>query len=93
MAIVPDVEPTVSLKYNKNYIGLARNGLATNFVAFRPRRHHVKRSSRSPRTDELNQRVEDAGIEVLAYKTRWSALAVKAGRPKCLDLGFRLRPR
>jgi hypothetical protein len=71
LAIIQEVEPTVSLKYNKYYIGLERNGLATNFVAFRPRRHHVLTEFKIPRSEDLSQRLEDAGIEVLTYSARW----------------------
>jgi hypothetical protein len=71
LAIVREIEPTVSLKYNKYYIGLERNGLATNFVAFRPRRHHVLTEFKIPRSEDLSQRLEDAGIEVLTYSARW----------------------
>jgi len=71
LGIITEVEPAVSLKYNKNYIGLARNGLAANFVQFRPRNQHVVVEFKIPRSDELTQRLEDAGIEVLVYSTRW----------------------
>jgi len=69
--LVRKVEPNVQLKYNKNYIGLARDGLASNFVSFRPRKQHVLAEFKVPRSDELTERLQDAGIEVLAYQTRW----------------------
>jgi hypothetical protein len=71
LSVIRAVEPAVSLKYNKNYIGLSRSGLATNFVQFRPRRSHVMVEFKIPRSDELSQRLEDAGIEVLVYSNRW----------------------
>lgn len=71
LSIIQEVEPSVQLKYNKNYIGLARHGLATNFVQFRPRRHHVNVEFKIPRSDDLSQRLEDAGLEVLVYSKRW----------------------
>ncbi len=71
LSIITEVDPAVSLKYNKNYIGLSRSGLATNFVQFRPRRSHVIVEFKIPRSDELSQRLEDAGIEVLVYSNRW----------------------
>src|SRR4051794_14021842 len=33
-------EPRAQLKYNKNYIGLAIDGVSSNFMTFRPRRQH-----------------------------------------------------
>lgn len=70
-APVREVEPTASLKYNKNYIGIARDGVVSNFVAFRPRKHHVIGEFKIPSLDALQARVEDAGIEVMAYHVRW----------------------
>jgi len=75
--LIHEIEPDVTLKYNKNYIGLARHGLATNFVAFRPRKHHVVVELKIPRSEELTERVEDAGIEVLAYRSRWGQYRVQ----------------
>ena len=69
--LIKTVDPLVSLKYNTNYIGLARSGLAANFVSFRPRRQHVIAEFKIPRSDELTQRLEEAGIEVLAYRAQW----------------------
>ena len=69
--LVREIEPAVSLKYNKHYIGLARDGVASNFVAFRPRKAHVIGEFKLDRSDELTQRIEDSGIELLGYQNRW----------------------
>jgi hypothetical protein len=70
LGLVRDVEPGVTLKYNKNYVGLARDGVATNFVTFRPRKEHVLAEFKIPRTEELTQQIQDAGIELLTYNPR-----------------------
>ena len=41
LGLVREVEPGANLKYNKNYIGIVRGGVVSNFVSFRPRRQHV----------------------------------------------------
>jgi hypothetical protein len=71
LALVREVEPAVALKYNKHYIGLSRHGVASNYVSFRPRRRHVIAEFKIPRSEEINQRLADAGVNLLAYKTRW----------------------
>lgn len=71
LGLVQQVEPAVTLKYNKNYIGLARDGVAYNFVSFRPRRQHVIAEFKIPRSEELTQRLTDAGIDLLTYRARW----------------------
>lgn len=89
--IVRVVEPGVTLKYNKNYIGLARDGVATNFVTFRPRRQHVMAEFKLARSEELNQRLEEAGIELLTYSSRWGLYRMQLTRPDVNEHGDLLR--
>lgn len=89
--LVREVEPGASLKYNKFYIGIARNGVVSNFMTFRPRRHHVMAEFRIPRSEELTQRIEDSGIEVLTYQVRWGAYRVQITKQNLLDNADLLR--
>jgi predicted transport protein len=57
----------MELKYNKHYIGLQKDGVADNFVDFKPRRKHLQMEFRLPRTDELDARIEDVGLTVYSY--------------------------
>lgn len=75
--LVRELEPTASLKYNKNYIGIARDGVASNFVQFRPKKQHVIGEFKIPRTEELDQRLDDAGVDVLTYQPRWSRYQIR----------------
>jgi predicted transport protein len=76
LRLVQSIEPRATLKYNKNYIGIARDGTASNFVSFRPRRQHVLMELKIPRSEELTERIETSGIEVLTYQTRWGQYRV-----------------
>jgi hypothetical protein len=69
--LVNEVTPGMSLKYNKHYIGLARDGVVDNFVAFRARKEHVIAEFRIPRTEELSALLDDSGMDVLAFDKRW----------------------
>lgn len=68
---INDIAPGMSLKYNKHYIGLQRDGIADNFVTFRPRRRHLVAEFKIDLSDELDARLEDEGIEMLNYDQRW----------------------
>lgn len=46
----------LALKYNKHYIGLARGGIADNFVQFRARKDYSFGSRRSRRTGRSGPR-------------------------------------
>ena len=55
--------------------------MANNYVVFRPRKgKHVVVEFRIDRSEELDQRLEDAGIEMLAYSTRYGQYRMQIGR-------------
>ena len=70
--MVQHIEPDLRPKYNKHYIGLASDGVARNFILFRPRRKHVIAEFKIPRSDDLTERLEASGLEMLPYDTRWN---------------------
>lgn len=70
--MVQRIEPELQPKYNKHYIGLAANGVARNFVQFRPRQKYVIAEFRIPRSDDLTERLESSALEMLPYDTRWN---------------------
>lgn len=67
----------LQLKYNKHYIGLARDGMADNFVNFTPRKHHLQVGFKTAGGEELRTKVEDSGIEVLAYNNLFGRFRIK----------------
>ena len=58
------------LKYNKFYIGLAKNGVANNFVAFRPKKQWVNVEIRLAENVELTGKFDNAGLEI-EYFPKW----------------------
>ena len=70
--LVQEGDPEVELKYNKFYVGLAKDGRADNYVQFRPQKTSVKMEFRLPRSDEIDGLLEDAEIETLEYASRWA---------------------
>jgi hypothetical protein len=70
-AIVKEIDPTLELKYNKFYIGLGRQGVSSLFTLFRPRKAFVRIEPRLPRSTDLDERMEAAGLDVMDYDIRW----------------------
>jgi hypothetical protein len=69
LKIIQEVDPSIALKYNKHYIGLAHGGVASNYVAFGPRKKlPVLVEFKIARSDELNQRLEDAASRCLPIR-------------------------
>ena len=71
VAIVKEIEPGASPNYNKHYIGLKVGGSAMNFVTFMPRKSHVVMTVRLPQTREIDEELDEAGIDTLNYDPRW----------------------
>ena len=69
-------DETLELKYNKHYVGMARNGIADNFVHFRPRKQGMLVMFKAPRTDELTQAIEER-LDLVSYNTRWSQYQIR----------------
>jgi hypothetical protein len=61
----------LSLKYNKHYIGLQRDGMPDNFIVFRPRKKYMLWDVRIDRNEELDARLEESGLTMLSYDKRW----------------------
>ncbi len=66
--------PAMSLKYNKHYIGLQRDGVADIFNQFLPRKNHVIWELRLDQSDELDALIEGSGLSELPYDKRWKPL-------------------
>ena len=53
LSAVKTLDPALELKYNKFYIGLAKNGQPSNFVIFRPKKDWLRLEPRLDRSDEV----------------------------------------
>lgn len=51
--------------------------MVSNFVSFRPRRQHVLMELKIPRSDEVSQRLQEAGMNVLTYRIRSGLYALQ----------------
>lgn len=65
-----------NLKYNKFYIGLSQNGIANNFVVFKPKKQFVKIEVKIKESSELISEVENMEIEN-EYFQKWGILRIR----------------
>ena len=68
--IIREFEPSFELKYNRHFIGLARNGKPDNFVVFHPRKQWLRMGVALPQSEETTGALEQAGLKA-DYDTRW----------------------
>jgi hypothetical protein len=69
--MVHQCDPALALKYNKAYIGLSKEGRPNNFVYFNPLKRGLLLTIRLKQSDDIQGKIDAAGIETLSYETRW----------------------
>jgi hypothetical protein len=69
--------PGYDLKYNKFYIGLAKDGTPYNFVVFRPGKASCSVEIKVSESEETDKEFQNAGIEVMSYENRWKCYKVR----------------
>ncbi|HEX9750208.1 MAG TPA: hypothetical protein VGB22_02800 [candidate division Zixibacteria bacterium] len=83
LAVLRQWDPKLELKYNKYYIGLAKNGTPDNFVVFRPKREFLQVEARLPRSEGTDRQLEDTGLDLMPYNKKWGKYRIRLTR---LDL-------
>lgn len=64
------------LKYNKFYIGLVKDGIAKNFVSFKPKKSFLYLVIKGAEDPEKFKMLENSGLDV-SYKARWRVYDIK----------------
>jgi hypothetical protein len=77
LVIAREIDPTLSLKYNKFYMGMEKDGLAFNFVRLKPKKEHLRVELRLPETDDITEKIEKAGLDSLDYNKRFGWYKVR----------------
>ena len=65
------------LKYNKFYIGLAKNGQPNNFAVFRPRKSSLNLEIRLPYSDEVQGKITENDLDDIGYMKRWGVYRLR----------------
>jgi hypothetical protein len=82
LGIIKTFDPELEFKYNKYYIGLAKDDRPNNFVVFRPQKSAVRVDPRLERSDELEQKLVDAGLDMLDYDRRSGRYRLRLTEPE-----------
>lgn len=80
LEIIKAFDSELELKYNKFYIGLAKNGQPNNFVVFRPQKNSLRLEPRLKREDEMEERLEAAGLDVMDYDKKWGRYRIRLSK-------------
>jgi hypothetical protein len=67
----------LELKFNKFYIGLAKNGQTRNFIIFRPKKEFLRFEPRLTSTTETQEFLDSAELDVMDYDSRWGRYRIR----------------
>jgi hypothetical protein len=89
---IKEIDPKLELKYNRHYIGLARDDQPDNFVTFRPTRAFVRTGVSLERSDSIEQEIRDAGLDLMRYDGRSGKYLIRVARDDLTSQRQSLRP-
>lgn len=69
--IARNINDRLVARYNKFYVGLGIDGVADNFIIFKPRRKHLCLHVKLPKSDEIDALLEGTDLHLLDYEKRW----------------------
>jgi predicted transport protein len=91
LIVLKELDPSLEFKYNKFYIGLSKAGRPYNFVTFRPKRVQLDFELKLQQSEEMDARIEQAGIETLEYNKRWGLCRLRLTRDDIKSKGAVLK--
>jgi hypothetical protein len=75
--IIKEIDPTISLKYNKYYIGLSINGIAFNFSQMEAKKSNALLCFKYEKDDEIDKIIEENDFNTLDYYIPYSQYRIK----------------
>ena len=78
--MISEFVPGYELKYNKFYIGLAKDEQPDNFAIFRARKSSLNMELRLKQSDEIEKMLEEAGLDLMNYDKKWGRYRIKLSK-------------
>ena len=72
--------PGFELKYNKSYIGLAKDGIAKNFVMMTPRKTNVYMTLRIEQNEDTSNQLKATDLEILSYDRQYKLYRMRLNK-------------
>lgn len=80
LSIINSFKPGYELKYNKFYIGLAKDGQPNNFAIFRPKKNYMRLELKLPKSDEVDLIIENNDLDEMGYDNRWGNYRIRLNK-------------
>ena len=72
-----EIDSQLLLKYNKFYIGLTYEGVANNFISFRPKKEWLQVGIRLEKSDEIDKKLDKLDYDSVEYDIKWSKYEIR----------------
>lgn len=70
LTIINEFDDNFEIKYNRYYIGLAKNGKTQNFAIFRAKKYHLRMELRIEQSEDMENKLGNSGFELMEYDRR-----------------------
>lgn len=80
LSLIVEFAPGYELKYNKFYIGLAKDNQPDNFVIFRPRKTSLNMEIRLAQSEETEKALENTGLDLMDYDNKWGRYRIRISK-------------
>lgn len=77
LEIINSFNPGYVLKYNKFYIGLAKDGQPNNFAIFRPKKSFTRIELKLPKSPDIDEIIEKNELDEMGYDSRWGNYRIR----------------
>jgi hypothetical protein len=80
LGFISEFAEGIELKYNKFYIGLAKDGQPFNFVVFRARKTSINVDIKLPYSEEIQNEIEKNKLDDMGYDKKWSTYRLRLAK-------------
>lgn len=70
LSMINSFKPGYELKYNKFYIGIAKEGQVNNFAVFVPKKNHMRLELKLSKADEVDEMIEENELDEMDFDKR-----------------------
>jgi predicted transport protein len=77
LGLIKTIDSNFEFNYVKHYIGLINEGQINNFVKMVPQKNNILITIRIPKSDEIDEKIDTAGLDTLDYDEKWNRYRIR----------------
>lgn len=80
LELINSFNPGYELKYNKFYVGIAKNGQANNFAVFKPKKKYLRLELKLPKSEEVDALLESSALDDMDFDKRSGLYRIRVNK-------------